>query len=120
MSATLRLRRVPDSLSPSWLLTLNNVRNIAAHHGRLWNRNLVKIPKLPAADRNPGWSALNAVKLFTALTICNVLLVKISPGTDWARSVRALIEAYPSIPKDDSTMGIPADWLESPLWTNAR
>lgn len=31
----------------SWLRTLNYVRNVAAHHSRLWNKNLIDQPKLP-------------------------------------------------------------------------
>ena len=31
----------------SWLRTINHVRNIAAHHSRLWNNNLVDQPKMP-------------------------------------------------------------------------
>ncbi|MEG0461903.1 Abi family protein, partial [Gordonibacter sp.] len=31
----------------SWLVTLNTVRNICAHHGRLWNRTLGTKPMIP-------------------------------------------------------------------------
>lgn len=40
---------VPDErLMESWLRSLNYVRNVIAHHGRLWNLGLVDRPKLPA------------------------------------------------------------------------
>ena len=29
-----------DTVFQSWLIALNGVRNICAHHGRLWNREL--------------------------------------------------------------------------------
>jgi abortive infection bacteriophage resistance protein len=33
---------VPDwQVMQSWLRSLNFVRNVAAHHSRLWNKNLV-------------------------------------------------------------------------------
>jgi abortive infection bacteriophage resistance protein len=39
---------VPDwRLMVSWLRCLNYVRNVIAHHGRLWNLNLSENPKLP-------------------------------------------------------------------------
>ncbi len=31
----------------SWLRAINFVRNVAAHHSRLWNKNLVDQPKMP-------------------------------------------------------------------------
>ena len=31
----------------SWLRSLNYLRNVCAHHSRLWNRNIVDQPKLP-------------------------------------------------------------------------
>ena len=33
----------------SWLRSLNYLRNICAHHSRLWNRNIVDQPSLPEA-----------------------------------------------------------------------
>lgn len=33
----------------SWLVTINTVRNICAHHGRLWNRIIGTPPKIPNA-----------------------------------------------------------------------
>ncbi|MFZ1427406.1 MAG: Abi family protein [Geminicoccaceae bacterium] len=36
-------------LLTSWVRTLNFVRNVCAHHGRLWNRSLIDQPKPPRA-----------------------------------------------------------------------
>ena len=35
------------SVFGSWLLSLNTLRNICAHHGRLWNRKLSTVPAMP-------------------------------------------------------------------------
>ena len=35
----------------SWLLTVNTVRNICAHHGRLWNRTIGNPPKIPRSPK---------------------------------------------------------------------
>ncbi|MFA1626343.1 Abi family protein [Rhizobium mongolense] len=32
----------------SWLRSLNYLRNVSAHHSRLWNRNIIDQPKLPS------------------------------------------------------------------------
>lgn len=40
-------------LMRSWLHTLNYVRNVIAHHGRLWNLNLTVSPKSPSVTAMP-------------------------------------------------------------------
>ncbi len=36
---------LPESIFESWLHTINYVRNICAHHSRLWNRDFQIVPK---------------------------------------------------------------------------
>lgn len=40
----------------SWLRSLNYLRNVCAHHSRLWNRNIIDQPKLPPVGEVP-WVA---------------------------------------------------------------
>ena len=42
----------------SWLRALNFVRNVAAHHSRLWNKNLIDQPKLPKRGDLPQFDPL--------------------------------------------------------------
>ncbi len=106
----------------SWLLMLLNVRNICAHHGRLWNRKLVKTPKLP---RHADWStpiAIDKTSVFAALTVCAYCLTKIHPDSTWPQRVRSLMDDYPAIhrrTKQGWTMGVPDNWLACPLWRPA-
>jgi abortive infection bacteriophage resistance protein len=53
----------------SWLHAITFLRNICAHHGRLWSRNFSISPMIP--DKNPDWRAIqfNNKKLFTAVAI---------------------------------------------------
>jgi len=39
----------------SWLHCLNQVRNICAHHGRLWNKVLGVKPAIPRRNKHPQW-----------------------------------------------------------------
>lgn len=41
---------ITDSVLESWIKTLNVVRNICAHHGRLWSRELGVRPQIPRRD----------------------------------------------------------------------
>lgn len=44
---------VPDVVLKSWLGTINAIRNICAHHGRLWNRQLSFRHKIPKYRKKP-------------------------------------------------------------------
>lgn len=108
---------VPNATFASWLLTLLNVRNICAHHGRLWNRKLAKIPIIPSSSTRPEWHQppFDNKKIYAALTICNYLLTRISDGqSSWATRLNLLIQEHPRIPI--SAMGFPRQWTESLLW----
>ncbi|MDP1720499.1 MAG: Abi family protein, partial [Candidatus Nanopelagicaceae bacterium] len=47
----------------SWLRSLNFIRNVTAHHGRLWNRNLIDQPKLPRIGEIPSFDPVVKVPL---------------------------------------------------------
>lgn len=50
---------VPDwQVMESWLRSMNFVRNVAAHHSRLWNKNLVDQPKMPSAGDIPAFDPI--------------------------------------------------------------
>jgi abortive infection bacteriophage resistance protein len=54
--------KTEDVVLESWLRALNGVRNIAAHHGRLWNRTLGYKPLLPYKRKQPQWYVDEKVK----------------------------------------------------------
>lgn len=109
---------VADVVFESWLLSLNVVRNICAHHGRLWNREIGMAPKIPRPGRSPEWHApvkIENDRAFAVLTILAHCLHHISPGSGWARRFESLLVKYPRIPTVQ--MGIPVNWRECPVWT---
>jgi abortive infection bacteriophage resistance protein len=112
---------VSNAVFGSWLLALLNVRNICAHHGRLWNRSLAKIPSIPPYKSRPEWYQphFTASKVYAALTICNYLLTIVTAGSStWGKRLAAVLAEHPRVPPVE--MGFPVRWLESPLWTNAK
>jgi len=99
----------------SWLFTLNYVRNLCAHHYRLWNREIAIKPLIPHND--PRWHAPNAVsnnRTFAVLTLLRYLLWQTAPQSHWREMLYSVFDDYPEIPLID--MGIPANWREHPLW----
>lgn len=108
---------VSGKVLSSWLFTLNYVRNLCAHHGRLWNRELAIKPMLPNAKHDPRWHTPLAVqnhRIFAVLTILHYLLCRIAPQSGWRDRLTVLFDRYHCIPL--LPMGIPADWRKHDLW----
>lgn len=103
----------------SWLRALSYLRNLAAHHSRLWNRNITEQPKLPAhgviawCDEFIGKPDLLA-KPFLLLAICRHLVQVINPGTQWPQRLQEHLEDFPVQHSDAKRsvmdMGAPVDW----------
>jgi abortive infection bacteriophage resistance protein len=109
---------MPAKVFDSWLLTLNTVRNICAHHGRLWNREIGTAALIPRANRYPDWHQPTTItnnRVFVVLTICKWSLDRIAPQTHWADRLFALLSEYPAIPRH--SMGFPTDWEKCPIWS---
>jgi len=109
-------------LLESWLRCLNYVRNVIAHHGRLWNLNLADNPKLPQHGLMPDFDAL--LSLHNANTrlysICCILVhfsKAVNPQSSWPRDLANHIISFPSIPLVNiQSMGFPVDWQSHAFW----
>jgi abortive infection bacteriophage resistance protein len=102
----------------SWLVSLNIVRNICAHHGRLWNRILAVPPIVPEQKHRPEFYAPRVVsgnRVFVLLCVLRYLLRTIAPRSGWAQRVEHAIKIkHPAIPV--GWMGMPAGWVEYEVW----
>lgn len=106
-----------DEVLISWLGTLNVIRNICAHHGRLWNRELGYKPYIPKKQKHPEWHIPVPIpqnRIFGILTILRYLLRTIAPQSKWETRLLALLDEYPEIYR--RSMGFPDNWKESLLW----
>lgn len=111
---------MPDMVFSSWLLTLNTVRNICAHHGRLWNRENGVKPIIPYIRDYPDWHTPVKVenrRVFAILTICRHCLGRVAPQSQWPARLRDLFGEYPAIPRVE--MGFPVNWADCPIWKGA-
>ena len=101
----------------SWLQTLNYVRNICAHHARLWNRELAIKPVIPDFKNAPDWHGPTAVannRVFVVLTLLQCLLCEVAPQSAWRDRLFAMFDRFPEVPLGD--MGINHGWRQHPLW----
>jgi abortive infection bacteriophage resistance protein len=96
----------------SWLHSISYVRNLCAHHARVWNRVLTIRPVIPKARR----SAFNGQNghIFAALLMLQIMLRRIWGDNHWAAALRSLVETHPKIPLN--LMGFPEGWVLQKEW----
>lgn len=106
---------VSDSVFESWLHSIVYVRNICAHHSRLWNRALRIRPLFPRKTLKPFLSvaAINN-RVYYVLSIIQYLLQTINPSSTFPTRLKQLIADFPEV--DLSAMGFPKNWESEPLW----
>ncbi len=104
----------------SWLRTITFIRNLIAHHSRLWNRVMVNKYSWPNNSRYPLLSYYpneerrkKIFPIFSAIVYMNDL---ISPGNNLKQEFFGLVEQFPNIPL--YKMGFPPKWREEPIFKN--
>jgi abortive infection bacteriophage resistance protein len=111
---------ISDDVLNSWLLSLNTVRNVCAHHGRLWNRSLGTPIMIPRGRKHPEWHdpvelGDHPRRMFSVLSVLAYLVSRIAPRSGWKERLVYLWEnKHPQIPM--AQMGFPENWKESPIW----
>lgn len=100
----------------SWMHTFAQLRNICAHHGRLWNHRLTTTPQLP---NNPLYQFLNNLniyknKIYTMLSCMTYILHIISPGNTFNQRLKELMKSCELV--EEKEMGFAKNWVDEPLW----
>jgi abortive infection bacteriophage resistance protein len=92
------------------------IRNVCAHHERLWNRKLRIQPLFPRRTQY-SWLADNTTannRLFYALSMIIYLLNTVNPNHTFKQKLETIFRKYPNV--DRAAMGFPANWRSEPLW----
>lgn len=102
---------VHSTVFKQWLQSLAYLRNLCAHHSRLWNRVFSVPPKIakkhktliPAPDR-----------FYAFVVVLHELQKSIHSKSPWTSRLRALLINYPEI--DPTAMGFPSNWDSTSFW----
>ena len=107
---------VADTVMVSWLHAITYIRNICAHHSRLWNKILGIRPTVPRRTHNPFVQipASSNRKVYFILCMITYMLDIINPQNTFRDKLRDLFIKYPNI--DIAAMGFPRNWQNEPLW----
>ena len=101
------------SVLVSWLHHLNVTRNVAAHHGRLWNRSMTILPKMRVHNAIRYSFETSTRKIYNTLVILQYLRNIIEPDHRWKTDLVNLIDRYDI---DTALMGFPKDWQDREVW----
>lgn len=116
-----------DTTLASWLHCIAYVRNICAHHSRLWSRVMRISPNIPLTPLNP-WIFTTTVPALTAgdppvkinnrtyylLSMIVYLLETVNPNNSFKTRLYKLFRKYKMV--DVRAMGFPTGWEDEPLW----
>tara|TARA_B110000908_G_C10257481_1_gene456621 strand:+ start:2526 stop:3479 length:954 start_codon:yes stop_codon:yes gene_type:complete len=115
---------VPDGrYLSSWLRSMNYLRNLCAHHSRLWNRNIIDQPTLPngalAGDLQHVSSPQLVARPFTLFCLLQRMMREICPNSQWQERFKAHLAAFPTDQNGRCNlkqMGCPDNWENWQLW----
>ena len=102
----------------SWLEAITYLRNIVAHHSRVWSKNMAKRPTLPKNPRNQwlqnSLTPVQEKKPFLLITSMLYLCNAINPNHEIKNKLLTLFKNNPSIPI--YKMGFLNNWQNEALW----
>ena len=101
----------------NWMLCFTSLRNICAHHSRVWNRRLTKI-NIPKDTIDEFIHNINSQpnKLYMTLSCMVYILKRINPKCNFVNRIKELLLSFdgPSFILKD--MGFPYDWEKEKIW----
>ncbi|MGA9582702.1 MAG: Abi family protein [Allosphingosinicella sp.] len=135
LSRFLALARAPDRMTiarkffapnpavlESWIRSLAHVRNLCAHHSRVWNNRMTSSPSiskshgLPRLDHVATSVAMQS-RIYGAAAVAQHFLDVINPNSRWKHRLRALWDQFPNIPGvSPEQAGFVAGWEKYPIW----
>lgn len=106
----------------SWIHTLRDTRNVCAHHGRLWNRNLIApsgvspkvsipFPSISASNLSPKTNTA-----YAAIVVLRLMCKKKSIHDGIKDGLLKLFNDYPEANNHLASMGMPTAWDADLIW----
>jgi abortive infection bacteriophage resistance protein len=105
-----------DTAMKTWLHSIVYLRNLCAHHSRLWNRKLAIAPENIKTPVNPWLTdpTVRTDKTYFALSMVKYFLTTVNPHNTFTGKIDDLLAKFPEV--DPGAMGFPTNWKAEPLW----
>lgn len=103
-------------LLENWMHSFCDIRNICAHHGRLWNRRLTTHINFPTSPLYTfiSYDKIKPFKLYAALSAMVYILNIISPDNSFKKRLYELIDNSPL--NQVKELGFPDNWKNEEFW----
>lgn len=106
----------------NWIEMISLVRNIVAHHGRLWNRSFSKKVMNIRGHRDP-WLDVEMTdnqrkKPYGVIAAMTYLCNAVMPNSKIGKRFYDLIKEYEDLPLYQ--IGIPRNWDRNPMWASCK
>lgn len=117
----------------SWFRSLSDLRNLCAHHMRVWNREFGSRPVMPrkppkhwpqipdtiASGAHPDTNqTLNPQRrIYMQFVVIETLMQVVNPESRWAERLVRLLDTHPQVSR--THMGFPPEWEHEVIWQNA-
>lgn len=107
---------ISDSVFQTWLHSIVYLRNICAHHSRLWNRSMSIRPQVPRKTTKQWIDTENVQnnKSYFMLSMMQYLLQTVNPKSTFSSKLKNLLFKYDNV--DVRAMDFPVNWEEEPFW----
>ncbi len=99
------------SVMQSWLHSLTYLRNLCAHHGKLWSRSFTLKPMIANDYRD---QLDNNSRFAAQAAILKIFLDVISPNSNWPSHLLSLINQHCEI--NIEKMGFKNNWVSDSFW----
>lgn len=110
---------LPPQTFCSWLHTINYIRNICAHHARLWNRDMNIVPERLLFSKSLVWinnpDTVKRSKIYHFFCMLNYMLQTANPTSSFKQRLIELLDEYKDIISLNA-MGFPTDWKDEKMW----
>ena len=110
---------LPPQTFCSWLHTINYIRNICAHHARLWNREMNIVPEKLSFSKSLIWisnpDTVKRSKAYYFFCMLNYLLQTANPTSSFKKRLIELLKEHKDVASLNA-MGFPNNWENEKMW----
>ena len=115
---------VDPAILKSWAASFNDLRNLAAHHSRIWNKQFVKNPKISGSGFPKKLLHLQDCeewrlrKLYTQLTVLAWIFSRDQSDENRVLEIMSLLNGFPVSERLSlDQAGFPSNWRELFPWS---
>ncbi|MBX7208476.1 MAG: Abi family protein [Verrucomicrobiaceae bacterium] len=102
---------IDEQILRNWLHALTYLRNLCAHHARVWNRQMVIKPII--AKKHLSFLKSND-RFYAIAVVIHELMLRIAPLSHWHERLARLLEQHLFV--DLKALGFSTNWKDEAFW----